>query len=83
MYADALPFVKLLPTATEDERVKKDNYLICSITGLLELNTSDDVRMAVDSWYFLSETDLKSQLKKRELYDGVLARVIIEHRLLD
>jgi hypothetical protein len=80
-YAFALHYVHDLPTSTEAERYRKDNYLICVIAGSLAKDTEADTRVAIQAAYFLSEVESDSRLRKRVYLDGPIATMRIKYHL--
>ncbi len=80
-YAFALHYVHDLPTSTVAERYRKDNFLICIISGSLAKDTEVDTRVAIQAAYFLSEVESDSRLRKRTYLDGPIATKRIKHHL--
>lgn len=80
-YAFALHYVHDLPTSNEEDRYRKDSFLICIISGSLAKDTEADTRVAIQAAYFLSEVEPKCRLRKKRYLDGPIAAMRIKYHL--
>ena len=80
-YAFALHHARSLPVSTEAERYRRDNYLICIITGSLKKDTEQDTQVASSAAYFLSEVEAKNKVRKRAYLNGPIALMRIKYHL--